>query len=74
MERAIRIKIMQKQINLRDKAMQAAVGYLCTWGNQPKCDIYVGVDEMTAHYCKESGEVTFVIGAIFRDDKWEFHS
>lgn len=54
----------------------AAIGYLSTWNQSyPKVCIYRDRDnDLVAVYHKEDGERAYVIGAVWHDDHYGFHS
>ena len=55
-----------------------AVGYLANWNfTFPRVDIYIADrkdGELRAVYFNDEGKCGYVIGAIFREGKYEFHS
>lgn len=53
-----------------------AIGRLSTWNMSfPTCDIYAdGKTDMVAVYRNEQGERGYVIGAVWHDDHYGFHS
>lgn len=53
-----------------------AIGYLSTWNlTFPRCAIYPDGDtDLTAVYYTETGERGYVIGAVWHDDHYGFHS
>lgn len=64
-----------REATARDQ-WQNAVGYLSTWNMTfPKVDIYPdGQTDMTAVYSDENGGRGYVIGAVWHDDHYGFHS
>lgn len=79
-----------RQINLRMDAVQQtvikeavgkdkffdALGYLSTWNMTfPTVDIYTDVDtDMVAVYKDDTGKTGYVIGAVWHEDHYGFHS
>jgi hypothetical protein len=53
-----------------------AVGRLASWNmSYPTCNIYTdGETDMVAVYLNEQGERGYVIGAVWHDDHYGFHS
>lgn len=53
-----------------------AIGYLSTWNMTfPKVDIYPDGDtDMMALYRDAAGKVGYVIGAVWHEDHYGFHS
>lgn len=53
-----------------------ALGYLSTWNmTYPTVDIYQdGETDMTAVYSDEQGNRRYVIGAVWHEDHYGFHS
>ena len=53
-----------------------ALGYLGTWNmTYPSVDIYTDGDtDMVAVYKDETGTSGYVIGAVWHEDHYEFHS
>lgn len=82
MTRQIEIYIsdeIKEEIDIRDENLQATIGYLSLWAigsiNLAKVHISVSsVEYMQASYTDRHGQQKFLMGAIFRDGKWEFHS
>jgi len=58
-----------------DKLWQA-IGYLSTWNHSyPKVCIYRDRgDDLVAVYLNDAGETKYVIGAVWHDDHYGFHS
>ena len=56
--------------------LQAAIGYLATWNtNYPKVTIYRdGKTDLVALYYNEQGERAYVIGAVWHETHYGFHS
>ena len=57
-------------------AVNGALGYLSQWCLRfPRVSIYIaGKDELVARYRKEDGSLGYVIGAVWHDDHFGFHS
>jgi hypothetical protein len=62
-------------IGTYDKLWQA-IGYLSTWNHSyPKVCIYRDRgDDLVAVYLNDAGETKYVIGAVWHDDHYGFHS
>lgn len=60
------------------KAWQEAIGYLSTWNlTFPTVEIYVDTSnstDMVAVYFNEQGQRGYVIGAVWHEDHYGFHS
>ena len=59
------------------EAFNAAIGYLTTWNMTfPRCSIHIDRDlpDMVAYYFDGTGDCRYVIGAIWHDDHYGFHS
>ena len=59
------------------EAFNVTIGYLSTWNMTfPTCEIYLDRDmpDLQAHYCDADGNCRYVIGAIWHDDHYGFHS
>lgn len=56
--------------------LQSAIGYLSTWNtNYPKVAIYAdGKTDMVACYFDEEGNRKYVIGAVWHETHYGFHS
>lgn len=72
-------RTIELNINTPDKstALQHAIGYLSTWGNQPKVRILFNLEEYgEAHYKDIEGNIKFVIGAVLdsKTQTYSFHS
>lgn len=68
--------IIAESIGTWDK-LWAAIGYLSTWSSDhyPTVRIYRdGKADMAAVYLKGDGELGYVIGAVWHDDHYGFHS
>lgn len=67
---------MQMQHTTNADEWFRAVGRLSTWNMSfPTVDIYpVGETDMVAVYKDENGNVGYVIGAVWHDDHYGFHS
>jgi hypothetical protein len=66
---------ISETIGSRDK-LQAAIGYLATWNtNYPVCKIFRdGETDLGALYCNDKGERAYVIGAVWHETHYGFHS
>lgn len=84
MTRTVELLITQGQlteiavaINTWDKLWEA-IGYLSSWSadNYPKVRIYRDGNgpDIAAVYLKADGELGYVIGAVWHDDHYGFHS
>ena len=63
-----------KEIVGREKFFDA-IGYLSTWNmTHPSVDIYPDSLDMVAVYKDEQGETKYVIGAVWHEDHYGFHS
>jgi hypothetical protein len=64
-----------ESIGTWDKLWQA-IGYLSTWNHSyPKVCIYRdGGNDLLAVYLNDAGETKYVIGAVWHDDHYGFHS
>jgi hypothetical protein len=53
-----------------------AIGYLSTWNmDYPVVDIFADGDtDLVAIYCDEYGKRQYVIGAVWHDDHFGYHS
>jgi len=56
--------------------LQAAIGYLSTWNtNYPVCKIFCdGKTDLVALYYNDVGERAYVIGAVWHETHYGFHS
>ena len=63
-----------KEIVGREKFFDA-IGYLSTWNmTHPSVDIYPDDTDMVAVYKDEQGKTEYVIGAVWHEDHYGFHS
>ena len=63
-----------KEVVGKDKFFDA-LGYLSTWNmTHPSVDIYPDSLDMVAVYKDEQGETKYVIGAVWHEDHYGFHS
>jgi hypothetical protein len=58
------------------EAFQNAIGYLTTWSlNHPRVVIYIEDEcDLVAVYKDETNTTQYVIGAVWHDDHYGFHS
>lgn len=64
-------------LDIRSEQFQTAIGYLSLWGigAYPIARIHIFLrEEMSCCYSNSGGGGIFIIGAIYRDGKWEFNS
>ena len=78
MNRTIQLQIDDERIKHGNfKERDAAIGYLSAWAAHlyPNCCIRNdGTDDLVAVYKNESGEIKYVIGAVWRGDRYSYHS
>ena len=69
-------EITSMKINTTPQEWNAAIGYLSTWNlTFPSCTIRRDGDtDMVAVYTTEDNVVGYVIGAVWHEDHYGFHS
>jgi hypothetical protein len=55
-----------------------AIGFLSTWGREGVARVEIGLDreapDLIAYYYDPGGKCVFVLGAVWHDDHYGFHS